>query len=92
MIVSFYAGLLALLYFKLSVDVIKARRLHKVSLGCGPNDEIAAVISAHANFAAYVPLLLLLLWMVETSTVFPSPLVHAIGMSSVCSHGNLSPK
>lgn len=78
MLVSFYAGLLGLLFFAMSLETIKARRKHLVSLGSGPNNEIAAIVSAHANFAAYVPILLLLVWFVSQRTIYPTWLLHML--------------
>jgi len=80
-ITSLYAGLLALVLFKLSLDSINARRTHKISVGYGPNNEIAGVVSAHANFVAYVPLLLFLLWMAERSGLYPEYLIHVLGLA-----------
>lgn len=83
MITSLYAGILACLFFKLSLDTIAARRKHQISLGHGPNNEIAAIVSAHANFAAYVPLLVLLLFSVESAEAIDAMVLHFIGVMAV---------
>lgn len=78
MITMLYAGILALIYFKLSLEVIKARRVHQVSLGYGPNNEIAQIVSAHGNFAAYIPLLLILAFLLEQSGAMPGYVIHIL--------------
>jgi uncharacterized membrane protein YecN with MAPEG domain len=80
MITGFYAGILGLLYFNMSLTTIKARRKHQVSLGPGQNDEIAPIVSAHGNFAAYVPLFLILLFIVETQGEWAIPLIHILAV------------
>lgn len=80
MVTPLYAGLLAILYFKISIEVINGRRSHQISLGYGPNNEIAGVVSAHSNFAAYVPLLLILTFFVEASNLFPKLILHGVCM------------
>ena len=78
MITCLYAGILAVLYFKLSLDVIRARKSHRISLGDGPNHEIAAVVSAHHNFASYSFFLLLLLALLEFSRLIPLMGLHVL--------------
>jgi uncharacterized protein len=81
MITSLYAGFLGLILFLISMETIKARRAHKISIGVGPNNEIATVVSAHANFVAYVPLLLLLLFFAENSSLISNLIIHALGFA-----------
>ncbi|SMF14281.1 hypothetical protein SAMN06296036_105285 [Pseudobacteriovorax antillogorgiicola] len=81
MLTGFYAGLLACLYMKMSLDTIAARRKHQVSLGTGQGEEIVGVVSAHLNFASYVPLLLILLYLVEISNQVPAWVCHPIGIA-----------
>ena len=64
-ITSVYAALLGLLFILLSFKVSKHRLAGHVSLGDGGNPELALAIRAHANFAEYVPLGLILLGLVE---------------------------
>lgn len=59
------AGALGLLYIVLAVRVIRGRFKHHVSLGDGGKPEMLALIRAHANFAEYVPLLLVLMGLLE---------------------------
>ncbi|MEX0797947.1 MAG: MAPEG family protein [Bacteriovoracaceae bacterium] len=81
MFTSFYLSLLALVYFKISLDTIKARLKHKVSLGPGSDNEIGGLVSAHSNFQAYIPLIGLLMYLYETSQLGYPLLIHAIGLT-----------
>jgi len=73
-----YAALLTILFIGLSVRTIKQRFRHHVSIGDGGKPELARAIRAHANFAEYVPLALLLIWMTET-LAYPSWVIHLLG-------------
>ena len=88
------AGLCGLLYFGLSWRVVQVRQSAKVSLGDGGDEQLLQRIRAHANFAEYVPICLILLALVEDSyEVAPVGLwvagfllvgvrvFHAVGMS-----------
>lgn len=68
MITGFYASLLGLCYFYLSVLVIKARVKGQVSLGDGGNEELNRAIRAHSNFSEYVPICLVLLVCLELNS------------------------
>ena len=57
-------GLLGLLYAALSYNVARLRGVKKVSLGDGGDAQLQAAIRAHANFMEYVPLCLLLIFIV----------------------------
>jgi len=78
MITGLYAAILALLYARISLKVIGARRQNRISLGAGPQGEISAIVSAHANFAAYVPLLLLLTYFLEVGGRMSPYVLHLI--------------
>ncbi len=67
MLTSVYVGLLGLLYMKMSLDVIKKRRSLQISLGAGDNNQIQPWVSAHSNFAAYVPFLVAMLYALESA-------------------------
>ena len=66
MITSLYSGILGLIFFKISIDTIKARGKEKVSLGVGANNEIVHIVSAHSNFSSYTPLFLIQFYLLET--------------------------
>jgi len=57
---SLLASILALFYFWLSIEVIKRRRRHRVLIGTGGESDLEWAVRAHANFAEYVPITLLL--------------------------------
>ena len=81
MITSLYAGILALLMVKISLDTIKIRQKYQISLGPGENNEVEQMASAHSNFSQYVPPLLILLYLLEQSQTVPVVLIHLIGIS-----------
>ena len=55
-------GLLGLLYLALTYNVSRVRRLKKISLGDGDDPEMLGAVRAHANFMEFVPLCLLLIY------------------------------
>ena len=77
-ITPFYAGVLALLFFLLSIRVIRMRGTG-ISLGDGGNPIMLRRIRGHANFAEYVPLILLMMGFLEVSH-FPAYLLHGLGI------------
>ena len=77
-ITPLYAGILALLFFVLSIRVIKMRGTG-ISLGDGGNPIMLRRIRGHANFAEYVPLILLMMGFLEVSH-FPAYLLHGLGV------------
>jgi len=78
-ITAFYASLLALLFVFLSFRVIGWRRLKKVEIGHGDDNQLLRRMRVHANFAEYVPFTLLLMAMAESMTA-PRPLIHLVGL------------
>ena len=83
-ITAFYGGLLGITFMYLSILVIKGRRSAKISLGDGGNSHFLGIIRAHANFAEYVPLILILMLIAEIETSFRGKLAtcfwHAINL------------
>ena len=69
MITAFYASLLGLIYIKLSKNIIKLRRKYKVSLGHNNHSDLEQAIRAHANFAEFVPIGLILLVCLEVNKI-----------------------
>src|SRR4029453_16733663 len=59
------AGLLGLLAVSLTVSVGRLRTQKKISLGDGGDPAMLAAIRAHGNFMEYVPLCLLLIYIVS---------------------------
>lgn len=56
-----YAAVVGLIFIGLSILTIAERRKASVYLGAGDNDRLLRRIRAHANFAEYVPLALILI-------------------------------
>lgn len=92
-IVPVFAAVFAVFFVLLSINVIRARRRHKVGIGTGRNKSVERAMRVHANFAEYVPLALLLMVLLELnkanrllliglcSVLLVGRLVHAIGVS-----------
>jgi uncharacterized membrane protein YecN with MAPEG domain len=78
-ITAVFASVLALMFIKLSFDVIGFRRKNKISLGAGGVDELEKAIRAHGNFAEYVPLGLFLIGALELNGA-PLELVAPLGV------------
>src|ERR1700745_1244247 len=76
-IVPAYAAIFAFIYLTLSVQVIRARRQAKIAIGTRGNVRLERKIRVHANFAEYVPFVLLLLSFVEMQDG-PAWLIHLI--------------
>lgn len=62
---SFYAAILGLFFVALSVRTLRARRRLQVAIGDGRNEQMLRAMRVHANFAEYVPLTLLLIFVLE---------------------------
>lgn len=79
MIISFYAALLALMLFILSVRVIRQRNSMRTGLGDGGDFFLQRDIRIHSNFIEYVPLCLMLLFLAEMQGLAEWS-VHALGL------------
>lgn len=74
-----YAGALAILFFILSLRVVQGRSgPGKPSLGDGGDPLMQRRIRGHANFAEYVPLILVLMALLELGHE-PTWILHALG-------------
>jgi uncharacterized membrane protein YecN with MAPEG domain len=78
-VTSIFASVLALMFIKLSMDVIGFRRKNKVAIGDGGVPELERAIRAHGNFAEYVPLGLFLIGALELNDA-PLELVAPLGL------------
>lgn len=74
-----YAALCGLLLVALSFRVIYLRGRHQVKIGDGGHDDLARAIRVQGNFAEYIPLVLLLLFMLELSRQAPVWALHLLG-------------
>jgi len=83
------AALCGLLYVWLSWRVVQVRQSAKVSLGDGGDGRLLQRIRAHANFAEYVPICLVLIFAIENSLEVSPPALWAAGLALVsvrCAH------
>jgi uncharacterized membrane protein YecN with MAPEG domain len=64
------AGLLGLLAVSLTISVGRLRMQKKIHLGDGGDPEMLAAIRAHGNFMEFVPLCLLLIYVVSDFYTF----------------------
>ena len=78
-IVPVYAALLAVLFVGLSVRTLRLRRNLRILVGDAGDERMLRAMRAHANFAEYVPLGLLLIAFVELQHA-PGLLVHAMAL------------
>jgi uncharacterized protein len=76
-ITGFYLAILTLLYVVLALEVSRLRRGNRVLFGDGDNIKLRSAIRAHANFAEYVPIIVLLVAMLEMSGM-PTARVHLL--------------
>jgi uncharacterized membrane protein YecN with MAPEG domain len=79
MITTIYAGLLATFYVALAFYVIHGRYKYQVGIGDGGNPAMARRVRIHGNFVEYVPLGLLLLFLVDYAQTSPM-VVHVLGI------------
>jgi uncharacterized membrane protein YecN with MAPEG domain len=77
-ITSLYAGILALFFVGLSVRTLRLRRRLRIPIGDAGNGQMLSAIRVHANFAEYVPLSLLLLYLMEVQAA-SSLMLHGLG-------------
>ncbi|WP_426162875.1 MAPEG family protein [Sandarakinorhabdus sp. DWP1-3-1] len=77
------AGLCGLLYFWLSFRVVEVRRSAQVLIGDGGDELLLSRIRAHANFAEYVPICLVLIAVIELSDSVSPPGLYAAGIGLV---------
>jgi len=83
-----HAAMLGVIYIVLSVQVVLARTSGNVNLGSGETPEAASAsvtatplylaVRSHANFAEYVPMVLLMIGLIELRTG-PTLLVKLLG-------------
>lgn len=78
MITPLYAALCGLLLIVLALRVVRLRQRHGVGIGDGGQKDLAKAIRVHANFVEYVPMALLLLFLLEL-TRQPAWALHLLG-------------
>lgn len=94
-VVSLYAGIFGLLFVALSARTVLLRRQFGVTIGNEDKPLLARASRVHGNFAEYVPLSLLLIYLLETQTassvwihlpciaLLVGRIIHAFGVSQV---------
>lgn len=75
-----YAALLGILYFAISVRTLRLRRRLQIPVGEGGSATMLRAMRVHANFAEYVPISLLLIFMLEGVVAATWP-IHLLGLS-----------
>ena len=88
----FTAAVCGLIYLALSYRVSQTRMGAKISIGDAGNEALITRIRTHANFAEYVPIILILMGLIELSggsrtllwivglLLIAARIAHAIGM------------
>lgn len=66
-VVGISASLLGFIFMGLSYRVVKLRRSEKIGIGTGGNESLSLAVRAHANFTEYVPITLILLFLLMRS-------------------------
>ena len=91
-ITATYLAVLALLYAVLTVQVVRLRQSNRAAFGDSGNMQLRSAIRAHAHFAEYVPVTVLMIAFLEMSGLPPlrvhllmgalllARLLHPLGM------------
>lgn len=82
MITAIYASLCALLMIWLATRVINLRWEKRVKFGDGEQVDLKLAIRAHGNAAEYVPIALILLFLLEYNGLRPL-FIHVLGIAFV---------
>jgi len=85
MITGLYAGILGLIYLGLCALVIKMRFKHEAGIGDKNIEEMQRAVRVHGNFAEYVPLIVIMMAVTESTLPYSwSPfLLHGLGIAMV---------
>lgn len=85
-ILPLYAAVLALMFVALSIRTLLLRRRLRIAVGDAGNPLMLRAMRVHANFAEYVPLALLLIYLVEGQGA-THLLVHGLGLCLLTGRG-----
>jgi len=80
MTTALYAAILGLFFLLLSVNVVAKRRRFQVGIGSKGELSLERAIRVHANFAEYVPIALLLMFLAEYSGL-AAIYLHILGIT-----------
>lgn len=64
----------------MALQAIKARLANRIKLGDGGNFVLQSAIRAHGNFAEYMPIVLILLFLLEYNGMYYL-VIHAVGVA-----------
>jgi uncharacterized membrane protein YecN with MAPEG domain len=78
-IVPLYAAILALFFVALSVRTLLLRRSLRIAIGDAGSETMLRAMRVHSNFAEYVPLGLILIYLVEVQGAH-ALFVHLLGL------------
>lgn len=78
-ITPFYAALFGIILFVLSIRTIRLRRQLRIAIGASNDAAMERAMRVHANFCEYVPIALLLIYMMEL-VVGASYWIHVMGI------------
>ena len=81
-ITAFYAGILALIFVALAINVTRHRAKLHVSIGDGGNPEMLRMIRLHGNAAEYIPFAVLLMALYELNGGWHIAL-HIVGIALI---------
>jgi len=81
-ITAFYAGILALIFVALAINVTRHRVKLRVSIGDGGNPEMLRMIRLHGNAAEYIPFAVLLMALYELNGGWHIAL-HIVGIALI---------
>jgi hypothetical protein len=68
-ITAFFAGVLAIFYVKMTMDVINLRQQKRVPIGDGGHEELTRALMAHESFSSNALFFLLLLALAEAEGI-----------------------
>ena len=81
-ITGLYLGILGSFYFMLSMYVVRCRWKFRVGIGDGEQHVLQKAIRIHGNFIEYVPIILLIMLVLESSGA-PTWRIHTLGLTIV---------
>ena len=81
-VVTFYAAVLTIFYVALSFRTLSLRRKFGVGVGDGGEQELMRAARVHGNFAEYVPLALLMMYLTEVQGTFTT-WIHVLGVGLI---------
>jgi hypothetical protein len=90
-----YAAICGLLLIALALNIVRLRRVHRISLGMGEGSALEQPVRVHGNFTEYTPTFLILLLLAELGgaalwflhllgvSFVAGRMLHAYGLSTV---------